>query len=262
MELQRLYPRPGVTTPEHAASRLELGSRAPTGRPYLVLNMVATADGKATIDGRTRALGNEADRVVFHHLRTQVDAVLAGAGTVRTERYGRLIKEPALRDKRVHEGLAADPLAVVASARLDLSTDIPLLADPESRVLILTSSDAHLHGAQADVQYLRPPTGALVGEVGPGGAARFRLGPLLELLRADHGVRSVLCEGGPTLNEMLLAEGVVDELFLCVAPLLAGGTGAPTIVVGPGLPEPAAMQLVWAYESESHLLLRYRLKSS
>jgi riboflavin-specific deaminase-like protein len=261
--IRRLWPEPSeAIDAAEAISGLHLGDLARPERPYLVLNMVATADGKATIEGRTRALGNEADRVSFHHLRTQVDAVLVGAGTVRIERYGRIIKDPALREKRVREGLAPDPLAVIASARLDLSTDIPLLADPESRVVILTSSDTELTGCAADVEYLRPPVEALAHETDPGGAPRFRLGPLLERLRANHGVRSVLCEGGPTLNSMLLDEGIVDELFLCAAPLLAGGTGAPTIVEGHALPEPAGMELVWAYESESHLLLRYRLKSS
>jgi len=261
--LRRLSPDPadGVDAAD-SISGLGLDALAPPERPYLVLNMVATADGRATIEGRTRALGNEADRVVFHNLRTQVDAVLVGAGTVRVERYGRMIKDPVLREKRVREGLAPDPLAVVVSARLDLSTDIPLLADPESRVVILTSSDAELPGCAAQLEYLRPPAEALAPETDPGGAPRFRVGPHLERLRADYGVRSVLCEGGPTLNAMLLAEGVVDELFLCHAPLLAGGTDAPTIVTGAGLPKPAAMELVWAYESESHLLLRYRLNSS
>ena len=261
--LRRLWPDPanGVDAAE-SISGLELGELARPERPYLVLNMVASADGKATVEGRTRDLGNEADRVVFHNLRTQADAVMAGAGTVRIERYGRIIMSPALREKREREGLAPDPLAVVVSARLDLSTDIPLLADPESRVVILTSSDAELPGCAAQVEYLRPPAGALVLETDPGGAPRFRLGPLLDRLRAEYGVRSILCEGGPTLNGMLLEEGVADELFLCVAPLLTGGTDAPTIVEGRGLPEPAGMELVWAYESESHLLLRYRLNSS
>jgi riboflavin-specific deaminase-like protein len=263
VKLRRLWPNPadGVDA-AGSISGLHLGDLARPERPYLVVNMVATADGKATIEGRTGSLGNEADRVVFHNLRTQVDAVLVGAGTVRVERYGRIVKDPALREKRVREGLAPDPLAVVVSARLDLSTDIPLLADPESRVVILTSSDAELPGCAAQVEYLRPPAEALAPETDPGGAPRFRVGPLLERLRAEHGVRSVLCEGGPTLNEMLLAEGLVDELFLCLAPLLVGGTDSSTIVVGRGLPEPTAMELVSVYESESHLLLRYRLKSS
>src|SRR5687767_11585567 len=105
VELRRLYPRPGTTTPADLISRLDLGSRAPAERPYLVLNMVASLDGKAAVDGRTRALGGEADRQLFHHLRTQADALLVGAGTVREERYGRATKSDELRAKREEEGL-------------------------------------------------------------------------------------------------------------------------------------------------------------
>ena len=50
--------------------------------------MVSTLDGKAAIDWRTRGISTELDRQLFHHLRTQADAVMVGAGTVRAERYG------------------------------------------------------------------------------------------------------------------------------------------------------------------------------
>ena len=69
--------------------------------------MVSTLDGKATIDWRTQGLSTEVDRQLFHHLRTQADAVMVGAGTVREERYGRMTKNDELREKRVAEGLRA-----------------------------------------------------------------------------------------------------------------------------------------------------------
>ena len=61
---------------------------------------------------------------------------------------------------------------------------------------------------------------------------QVKAGPDLARLREDHGVRSVLCEGGPTLNTHLLAAGLVDELFLSVDPVLVGGEDALTIVAG------------------------------
>src|SRR3954462_14463807 len=115
--LERLYPPGGSTTPEELASGLRLGERAPSARPYLVVNMVSTLDGKATIDWRTQGLSDELDRALFHHLRTQADCVLVGAGTVRAERYGRVVKSDELREKRAGEGLERDALAVVVSAR-------------------------------------------------------------------------------------------------------------------------------------------------
>ncbi len=244
MKLQRLYPRPGSTTPADAASRLELGSRAPAGRPYLVLNMVASLDGKATVEGRTRELGSEADRVLFHHLRTQADALMVGAGTVRTERYGRAVKGAELRAKREEEGLEPDLLTVVVSGRLQLPPDIPLLQDPESQVVIATAADHELAGTRAKIDYLR------TGDDLPLLVAR---------LREERGVRSILCEGGPTLNSHLLAAGLVDELFLSFSPQLVGGSDEVTIVTGRPLPDAAGAELVWLLEGEGDLFSRWRI---
>ena len=83
----------------------------------MVLNMVATLDGKAALDGTTRGLGGDTDRELFRHLRTQADAIMAGAGTVREERYGRAVKDEALQDKRRDEGLAPEPVTVIVSAQ-------------------------------------------------------------------------------------------------------------------------------------------------
>jgi riboflavin-specific deaminase-like protein len=242
--VQLLHPERRATSPSELASGLRLGDRAPPGRPYLVLNMVSSLDGKATIDWRTKGLSTELDRQLFHHLRTQTDAVMVGAGTARNERYGRMAKSKELRDKREAEGLARDPLAVVVSARLDLPADLPLLSDPEQRVLIATGSDATLPGVGDQVEYAR------IGDDLPLLAAR---------LREDYEVRSVLCEGGPTLNSHLLAAGLVDELFLTLNPKLAGGAAALTIVAGRELVEPAELELVSVAEGAGDLFTRWRL---
>lgn len=179
--------------------------------------MVSTADGKVTIGGRSGPIGNEADRKLFHRLRTQADAVMVGAGTLRIEGYRRLVRDPDLRAARVAEGLAPDPLLVVVSR----SGDVPEIEDQE---MVVLPSPAGI-----------PP------------------------LRESHGIRSILCEGGPTLNDGLLRAGLVDELFLSLAPKLSGGALALTAVAGEPLPEPVGMDLLSVLESEGHLFLRYRL---
>jgi riboflavin biosynthesis pyrimidine reductase len=87
------------------------------------------------------------------------------------------------------------------------------------------------------------------------GGERADLAALLASLRAE-GVRALLCEGGPTLHAALQAEGLVDELFLTIAPKLSGG-GAPRILDGP-LPGVVEMELVWLLEDEGELFARYR----
>lgn len=258
LRLRRLLP-PGVPVAvEQFVEELKLADLAaqmsPTEarRPYLVLNMVSTTDGRATLSGRSGPIGNVADRQLFHGLRTAVDAVMAGAGTIRVERYRRLVRDERARLIRRERGLQEEPWACIVSGRLDLPQDIPLLADPAARVVILTSSAASLpqeDGAQ--IEYIRCARDGLLDMP----AAMAELGK-------RFGVRTVLCEGGPHTNSRLLADGLVDELFLSLSPKLAGGdpTGeALRIVSGPEIDPPAELELLNALEHESHLFLRYRV---
>ncbi|MEA2129562.1 MAG: hypothetical protein QOJ85_2453, partial [Solirubrobacteraceae bacterium] len=139
--LRRLLPEPGELTADELVQALGFGELAPAGRPYVVANMVATADGRASVSGRTAPLSSVPDRQLFHALRTRVDAVMVGAGTVRTERYGRLVRDGARREQRRAAGLEPDPLAIVVSGSLVLPPDVPLLQDPEQRIVVVTASD-------------------------------------------------------------------------------------------------------------------------
>jgi riboflavin biosynthesis pyrimidine reductase len=172
---------------------------------------------------------------------------MVGAGTAREERYGRVTKNDELRQKRMNEGHVADALAVVVSGRLDLPADLPLLNEPEQRVVIATASDQEIPGVTGDIEYAR------TGDDLP---------RLLAYLHEEHGVRSVLCEGGPTLNSHLFAAGLVDELFLTLNPKVLGGASALTIVAGRELVEPAEPRLVSVAEHEGELYTRWRFRAS
>jgi riboflavin biosynthesis pyrimidine reductase len=210
----------------------------------VVCNFVSSADGKATAAGRTAALGGEADRAVFHLLRTQADAVLAGTGTLRVERYGRLVRSEAMLQIRRREGRPAQPLAVVISRTGQVPFEIPLFADPGSRVVLYAPLGTAIPVCAAEVtaQELAFDDGTLTG--------------VLRSLRQDHGVQSLLCEGGPVMFNAMLAEDLVDELFLTLAPTLVGGAELG-ITAGPALPRSVPLRLEWALELDGELFLRY-----
>jgi riboflavin-specific deaminase-like protein len=216
------------------------------GAPRLALNMIASVDGRIAVGGRSAPLSSPADRALFHALRAGADAVMAGATTVRIERYGPIVRSEQTRAWRVSRGLAAQPLAVIVSRSLDLHPLPPLLADEGSRVAVITPSSHDIQGAAAQVDYVR--------------SANLRDG--LEQLAARHGVRTIVCEGGPTLNGSLVAESLVDDLFLSIAPLLVGDTpdgGALLHGAAPAAPRP--LELAMLLRCESQLFARYAVGS-
>ena len=225
---RRLLPAGGgEATAAELAAELDLAALAPADRPAVVLNMIASLDGRVTVEGRTGPLANRADFEMFHALRGAADAVLVGAGTVRAEGYGPL-----------------DQIAVVVSASLDLPPDLGLLRAPGNRVIVVTPSDLELPGdCAAQVSYLRTPD----------------LGTALRRLREEHGVRSVVCEGGPHLNAALVPTGLVDELHLVLAPLLVGGPAPLTLLESSPVEPPLGGRLVWLLESGDYVFARYRL---
>jgi riboflavin-specific deaminase-like protein len=229
-----------------AYDSLDLQARAPAGRPYVVANMVATADGRATVGGRTKELSSDADRELFHRLREQVDGVMAGVATIAIENYGPLVRDPERRERRAARGLERLPLAVTATRSMELPVATKLFADEESRVVVLTNSDREAPRAAAQVTVER-----LGGDV-------LDLGLGLAVLRERHGIRALLLEGGPTLLAAMIAARLVDELFLSLAPWLVGAEGEPSILEGP-LGEPATMRMLSAFYDDNHLFLRYGL---
>jgi riboflavin-specific deaminase-like protein len=245
--LESLLPERRELAVADAYGDLRLEQLAPPDRPYVIANMIASVDGRATLAGRSGGLGNEADRQIFLDLRTQVDAVMAGTATIGIERYGPLLKSAERREKRVRRGLEPVPLAVTATRTMELPAQAPLFSDPESRIVVLTNSEREAPecGAQLIVERLEgEPLDLLAG---------------MERIRARHGVRSLLLEGGPTLLGAMTAQGLVHELFLTRAPKLAGSGDEPTILEGPPLMEPLDLELVSVLHGGGYLFLRYRL---
>jgi riboflavin-specific deaminase-like protein len=242
--MRRLLPDPGPTDVRGQVQELELISNPPADRPYVVTNFALTVDGKATLHGRSGPIGDATDTEFLVCLRTRVDAVMIGAGTMRAERYGRPVADPGKRGRRERRGLSQDPLLVIVSGRLDIPWDAPVFADGGARVLIFTTTDAQPPATEAQVRVVRHEEAVDLRDA-------------LGFLRRERGVRALLCEGGPRLHAQLIDAGLVDELFITRAPKLAGGEG-------PGLAVDLAelerqLELVWLLDEDGELFARYRV---
>lgn len=236
-------------------------------RPTVIANFVSTLDGVVSYNTPEAAGGGEVsgffepDRFVMATLRALADAVLIGAGTLHAapeERWSPDFIHPgstaAFRALRAGLRLLPQPLTAVVTASGSVDLDHPGLADPTLDVLILTTE----RGAEALTRQAVP---SHVDVRSTGDVVRPR--DILQAL-ASRGAELVLCEGGPTLFGQLLDARLVDELFLTLAPQIAGRSGGTPRL---GLVEGVAFEVAtapWARlvdlrRAGDHLFTRYRL---
>lgn len=204
---------------EAEARRLNEGfiSRAERGRPFVLLKLATTLDGRVAVEGR-RYLSGKAALKEVHRLRDRLDAVMVGVGTV-------LADDPELT---VREVRGRDPLRVVldADGRTPPGAKLIRSSDPQ-RTIVFVARDAD----QRKVKRLRD-AGVLITTLprSPSGDGLDVAAGLRWL--AEHGVNTVLSEGGPHVAASLLREKLVDRILFVVAPV-AGGQGAHAIEAVP-----------------------------
>ena len=239
-----------LPTPIAAVDPVELVTAdhrpAPDDRPWVAVNMVASIDGAIEVDGRSGALGSPADRAMFHALRQMPDLILAGAGTVRAENYGPVQLDDDARRRREERGQQRLPRLAVVSGRAALDTGSRLFSDPTRRPLVITTTQA----PAVSVDALREVADIIVA-----GSDRVDLREALAQLHALN-VRTVLCEGGPTLNDQLLELDLVDEWCQTIAPVLTGGD-AGRGAHGPGSGVTRRLRLTRVVADDDVLLVRY-----
>jgi riboflavin-specific deaminase-like protein len=187
-------------------------------RPWVMVNMVASVDGATAVAGRSGALGGEGDRRVFRAVRAVADVIVAAAATVRAEDYGPPIISEGVRTARLARGQTPVPTLAVITNTLDLDPDARLFSERSGAAppLVITSSLAPAHAREKLGSH---------AEIVVAGDERVDLPRALRAI-AERGARTVLVEGGPSLNGQLIAAGLVDELCLTVSPLLVGGSSA------------------------------------
>jgi riboflavin biosynthesis pyrimidine reductase len=219
----------------------------------LRVDMVAAADGGATVAGKSRSLQTPGDNTIFAALRDLADAVVVGAGTARDEAYSPIAPTGDRLAARRRFGLADTVPVVVVSRSLRLDPDSALLAAtrPGSRTIVVTcaSSDPEVRSALA-----------VRADVLIAGEQEVDLISMRDQLAA-RGLTRILCEGGPTLLAQALGQGAVDELCISITPKLTG-PGAGRIVAGQPWPDaPLPLDLIGLLEEDGSLFARYRVMS-
>ena len=237
-------------------------------RPYVIANFVTTLDGVVSLglpgqSGGGEISGNNPhDRLVMGILRAVADAVVVGAGTLRAVPRHRWTAEyifPEMAEEyralRAHLGLAAAPTTVIVTAHGELDLSLPVFQGGESPVLIVTTE----RGAEALRANPLPPS-VEIAAIRSGSMVSAR--ELLETIPTRPLGGLILVEGGPVLLGAFFAERCLDELFLTLAPQIAGRENdlyRPGLIAGRSFApaDPRWGHLVSVKLAGSHLFLRY-----
>jgi len=196
-------------------------------RPFVYINMAMTADGKITSARREEpGFASRLDKKTMDRLRAEADAILVGAGTLRADDPPLQVRDPEMQAYRrsLRKPDELINVLVTASANIDPGSRFFRGAEPASRIV------ATVEDAPAD-RIARLRSVATVWTVGYG---TVDLEDLLARLGAQ-GIERLLVEGGGELNWGFVRDGLVDELYVTVAPALLGGRDAPTLCEGEGL---------------------------
>ena len=238
------------------------------GRPYIIGNFVTTLDGVVTLNAPGQSGGgpisgfNQHDHLVMGLVRAAADAVIVGAGTLRAVPHHRWTAEyiyPAFADAyqrlRTSLGKLEPPLNVIVTARGEVNLTLPVFQSGDVPVLIVTTTQ----GEERIRAHSIPPAVQIVGVQHTGSLGAQAI---VQAVCAARQCNSILVEGGPRLLGDFFAEGLLDELFLTLAPQIAGrdtSTERPGLVTGQRFaPEhPLWGTLVSVKRGGSHLFLRY-----
>lgn len=211
-------------------------------RPWVTVNMVSSVDGRAAVSGGAADLGSAADRTVMRTLRAKADAVMVGAGTLRAEKLSLGLDSVPFESQ---------PLGVVVSSSPDGLPFRNLVSVGSQRILVITSA-VPTNPTPPGLSFRRVPSAEGTG---------VDVESAVFSLKKEEGVEALLVEGGPSLNAALFSLGLVDELFVTLAPKLigAGPIGSADAIVG-GITAPnqaLGLRLLSAFVAEHELFLRY-----
>ena len=221
----------------------------PPGRRWVRAMMVTTLDGAAAgPDGLSGSISGDADQAVFAAVRRQADAVLIGAGTLRTERYKPMRAKEEDAEARREQGLATAPRLVIVSGSLELPWSEPVFSESALPPLILTGTNAD-PAALAQV----PATCEVVTLAGDLAGDTVGAAAILDAME-ERGLRRIVCEGGPTLLHDLVAAGLLDEADITVSPVFTGTNLSPHT---PGLRDVAEFELAQVLTADGFLMARY-----
>lgn len=220
-------------------------------KPYVILNAAMTLDGKiATETGSSNISGKE-DLIRVHELRKEVDAIMVGINTV-------IADDPRLTVHKIESKKEDNPIRVV----VDGKGRIPIesrITNNDAPTIIAVSDDYKSELTASDKYQVLKNKGV---DFFFAGENQVDLVKLMNYLY-EKGVRTLMLEGGSTLNFSMIKDGLIDEIRICVAPMVVGGVNAISLFGGDGfmtMDESVKLELVDSFSCGKDLVLKYKVK--
>ena len=228
----------------------------PPERPYVIANMVMSADGKSVIEGTEQGIGSPVDQRLMRELRVNADVVLNGAGTLRASGTSSRLGDEGLEAIRLAQGKPRLPIAAVLSQSGDLPLERAFFTARDFPAVVYLSELAPAERRAAIEATGRPVVTLPAG---------LEFAEMLRHMRHELDAEVLMVEGGPTVYAALYALDAIDEAFLTLGPVVVGGADTLTAVAGERAftrDEAKRLQLLSAHANPEtdEIYLRYRVR--
>lgn len=219
-------------------------------RPKVLINFALTADGKISTTQLTpTTFTSPHDKRRLLEIRALGDAVMVGRMTLEKDKMTMGLPAADLRKARLDRGQAEYPLRVILSGSGKLDAKLPVFARAFSPILLFTGDPEPAAAPWPDYVQVHRSEGA-----------RHEVEHVLSLLYSEYGVRTLVCEGGPTVVRALAEQDLIDEIYATIAPKLFGGENAPGLlgISHAFLPSSRAYEMVSLQVYGDEAYLHYR----
>lgn len=219
-------------------------------RPYVILNAAMTLDGKiATQTGSSNISGSE-DLQRVHEIRKDCDAIMVGIGTV-------LADDPRLTVHKIDAKPEDNPVRVVVDSKCRTPADARITND-DAKTIIAGANEYKNDFFKTERYETLKKRGVRFFW---SGEERVDLVSLMSYLH-EEGIEKLMLEGGATLNFSMIRAGLIDEIRICVAPMVVGGANAKTFFDGEGfdlMDDAVRLELIDNFTLGNDLILTYKV---
>ena len=219
-------------------------------KPYVILNAAMTLDGKIATENGSSNISGEEDLKRVHELRKECDAIMVGIGTVMAD-------DPRLTVHKVDANPDDNPLRVVVDSKCRTPIDARI-TNEDAKTVIAVANEYKDDFLKSEKYQTKKNRGV---KFFFSGSEHVDLVSLMNYLH-EEGIEKLMLEGGATLNFSMIKSGLIDEIRICIAPMVVGGEKAKTFFDGEGFPVmdlAARLELVDSYSLGKDLILTYKV---